>query len=253
VFKRAGGQCEVCFPWADRCKNPATEMDHWLGGNGRRRQKQSVETCWALCREHHGWKTVHFGGVSLWNRRFKDHCETYGYPFVAHVEHAPLPEKQQLNDFPGAAAFPIPEIPPSGSSGSRLRRKGVSEMLTQQQKKRLAKEARKLAMECVEGTAPRLGVDREFLANGKPCCSLGHVFARSGFRPIRPRSHFADIYFELPGSERRELVTANDEARDNERAAWVVFPLLALADALEADAPQAPPATPATPPEPGHG
>jgi len=43
---------------------------------------------------------------------------------------------------------------------------------------RLAKEARKLASECVEGTAPEFGVGR-LSENGRPCCALGHLGYRA--------------------------------------------------------------------------
>lgn len=52
-------------------------------------------------------------------------------------------------------------------------------MLTATDKKKLAREARKLAMECVEGMAPKL-IAGMFYYNGE-CCVLGEVGRRAGF------------------------------------------------------------------------
>lgn len=86
VLKRSRGWCEACG------QGPMTlELDHWLGGSGRRVQKQSVETCWALCRECHYGRTHNIPGAVVWNAHFRHHCERYGYPVIEHVVHQELP------------------------------------------------------------------------------------------------------------------------------------------------------------------
>lgn len=86
---RAIGCCEVF-----ECIGSADEMDHWLGGNGRRRQRQSIETCWMLCQLHHQARTRARPSAVYWNERFAIHCKTHGYPFTPHIEHHPLPSKR---------------------------------------------------------------------------------------------------------------------------------------------------------------
>jgi hypothetical protein len=90
VMFRADGRCELEAA-NQRCVNNATELDHWLSGTGRRQQKQSVETTWALCRAHHVRRTRNYPNAAFWNELFADHCARYGYPFTPHVEHAQLP------------------------------------------------------------------------------------------------------------------------------------------------------------------
>ena len=80
VRNRSGGVCEACL------KRRAWEMDHWLSGSGRRRQKQSVETCWALCRPCHMARTDNYPNARSWNEAFRRHCQKYGYPFIAHKD-----------------------------------------------------------------------------------------------------------------------------------------------------------------------
>jgi hypothetical protein len=92
VMVRAGGQCEGCLKrwgWS-------WTLDHFLGGAGRRKEKESIETCWALCGVPtgpgcHGKRTRNEPSAAHWNDRFREHCERYGYPVVQHVEHARLP------------------------------------------------------------------------------------------------------------------------------------------------------------------
>lgn len=112
VFARAGGWCEVrelsrvglgelgSVTITERCALAPTEMDHWLGGWGRRRQKQSIETCWALCTEHHRLRQANYPSAAAWNLRFQKHCRAHGYPFTPHIEHAALPGRAE----PRAAA-----------------------------------------------------------------------------------------------------------------------------------------------------
>lgn len=83
VFARAGLLCEVAM-----CASPPDQMDHWEGGSGRRRQKQSVQNCWALCNYHHNARTANYPDTATWNAVFRAHCEKHGYPFHPHVEKA---------------------------------------------------------------------------------------------------------------------------------------------------------------------
>jgi hypothetical protein len=107
--------------------------------------------------------------------------------------------------------------------------------LTKEQKKRLAKEAEKLAMECVEGTAPVFH-NHAFWFGDQPLCALAHVEARAGV----PR---CSICWPMEGAdssvaEESIAVTASlDEAwREKlfapDYASAAVFPLLYLADGL---------------------
>jgi hypothetical protein len=103
VMFRSAGLCEHCEDtFTDM--NPA-EMDHWLSGIGRRRQKQSIETCWMLCRPCHRVRTAY---PELWNGMFQAHCEKYGYPFTPHIVHQPIsstrgPEQINPPDLPAPA------------------------------------------------------------------------------------------------------------------------------------------------------
>jgi hypothetical protein len=67
------------------------EWDHWLGGTGRRKPRESVATTWLLCRACHEARTESLPSAAFWNQRFGRHCERYGYPFSPHIEHAQLP------------------------------------------------------------------------------------------------------------------------------------------------------------------
>jgi hypothetical protein len=98
--------------------------------------------------------------------------------------------------------------------------------LTAAQRKRLAREARKLAYEVVEGTAPNFGTGREFDDNNQPLCAVGHVAARAKIAPWTwvmgnpiGRAAYADWL----------IVTA---ANDGYRPA-LPWALLSIADALE--------------------
>lgn len=108
VRDRAGGICEAC-------RRPFTphdpfSVDHWLNGNGRRRQLQSAATCWGLhkysChpdRQHYRipewadevWRAETWSiglGVRFWNFTFLTHCERQSpaLPFAGHIEHQPV-------------------------------------------------------------------------------------------------------------------------------------------------------------------
>lgn len=88
VFKRAHALCEV-----PGCTRYPGHMDHFLGGSGRRRPRQSVETCWALCGLHDYQRTHNVPDASFWNAAFGQHCANHGYPAVAHVVHEPVPRR----------------------------------------------------------------------------------------------------------------------------------------------------------------
>ena len=74
VFKRARGFCEV-----PGCGNIFTtfdpgELDHF---HGRIRVKQSVESCWAICRADHRAKTDSRPSRAFWLEKFIQHCDRH--------------------------------------------------------------------------------------------------------------------------------------------------------------------------------
>lgn len=89
VMVRANFRCEVIHS-GGRCALPAISMDHWLGGAGRRRQQQKVETCWALCATHDYQRTHNVPSAAVWNERRRRHCDVHGHGFQPHIEHARL-------------------------------------------------------------------------------------------------------------------------------------------------------------------
>lgn len=116
-------------------------------------------------------------------------------------------------------------------------------MLTMPERKRLAREARKLATECAEGTAPA------FDPTSYCGCAIGEILARTGSRPspesetVNKAWHLAvEIDGMLPdeqaiggmGLVSNALIDYGDYDGVSMHSA-VVFPLLALADALEAE------------------
>jgi hypothetical protein len=84
VVVRSGGRCEN-----PGCRKVITSggcsWDHWLGGNGRRQQQESIETTWLLCSECDYARTHNAPSAGYWNARFKTHCETHGYAFTPHI------------------------------------------------------------------------------------------------------------------------------------------------------------------------
>ena len=77
-----------------RCENPACRKvitsggcswDHWLGGNGRRQEQESLATTWLLCAACDYARTNNEPSATYWNERFKTHCERHGYPFTQHL------------------------------------------------------------------------------------------------------------------------------------------------------------------------
>jgi 5-methylcytosine-specific restriction endonuclease McrA len=77
VMQRAQGRCEGC---GRVCSVFDLQMDHFFGGSGRRRQQQSVETCWALGRLCcHPDKTDNKPNAAHWRAKWREHCRTHGY------------------------------------------------------------------------------------------------------------------------------------------------------------------------------
>jgi hypothetical protein len=84
-LQRAAGVCECgCGRRLDLW---GAELDHWLNGIGRRRQKQSIENCWFLTLKCHAARQRLSPSTSAWNARFAVHARKYGYPVVGHIEH----------------------------------------------------------------------------------------------------------------------------------------------------------------------
>lgn len=95
VAARADGHCEACLVYDPifslaSALNPL-ELDHWLGGSGRKRQAQAVENTWALHRSCHRARQANDPSAAVWNERFAAHCGRHGYPVLRHIEHARLP------------------------------------------------------------------------------------------------------------------------------------------------------------------
>ena len=76
VLGRADGVCEC---GCGRIAIFSGELDHRWGGVGRRREAQSVETCWILRRKCHFEKTANFPSAAAWQERWAAHCKKYGY------------------------------------------------------------------------------------------------------------------------------------------------------------------------------
>lgn len=85
---RAGFRCEN-----PDCRKPLTDYagciwDHWLGGSGRRRAMESVETTWVLCFGCNEARTANRPSAAIWNDRFRRHAELHGYK--PHEHYSPL-------------------------------------------------------------------------------------------------------------------------------------------------------------------
>jgi hypothetical protein len=92
VMQRANGTCECgCGSDFIDMAGLMPHFDHWLGGVGRRKVKQSIETCWAITSGCHFMRTTNNPSAEAWNGRFRLHCEKHGYPFQAHIEHKEIP------------------------------------------------------------------------------------------------------------------------------------------------------------------
>lgn len=89
VMSRARGRCEACA--LHPLRGQKLQLDHWLGGGGRRNQQQTVENCWALCPSCHRKRTDNSPSARYWNDTKRIHSQMYGYPFTPHIEHEELP------------------------------------------------------------------------------------------------------------------------------------------------------------------
>jgi hypothetical protein len=63
-----------------RAGGRALHLDHWLGGIGRRRLAESIQTVWMLCVPCHEQRTRNVPSVEWWNDAFAKHCAFHGYP-----------------------------------------------------------------------------------------------------------------------------------------------------------------------------
>jgi hypothetical protein len=106
-MERANGFCE-----RPGCSGAPQELDHWLHGIGRRRQRQSVATCWMLCSLCHRYRTENWPNADFWNALFAEHCRKYGYAFTGHITHAPLPKSST------ALASRLATTPPGEQAGA---------------------------------------------------------------------------------------------------------------------------------------
>lgn len=97
VMDRANGRCEVCGA------RGALELDHWLGGSGRRAQKQHRTTCWALCHICHQHRTENIPSAAHWNDVRRHFCERWGYAFQPHLEKPIGPRRVLLPPPPAPA------------------------------------------------------------------------------------------------------------------------------------------------------
>lgn len=104
--------------------------------------------------------------------------------------------------------------------------------------RQVATEARRLAGECAEGTAPEL-IAWDFGRNGKHC-ALGLILARAGDTG-NPWLAYDAIYpltrkYAAPegrNSASAVLIDANNHSTPRKRHSAVVFPLLNFADACD--------------------
>jgi len=118
VLERAAGRCEACGSRFYAFNMP--QIDHWLGGSGRRRPQQSVKTCWALCVACDKARTHNRPSAEHWNALFKKHCQKYGYPFHPHIVHQRLP-RERPRRWPSSASSVHKNDGPSDSASPRSR------------------------------------------------------------------------------------------------------------------------------------
>lgn len=93
VFARAAARCEAWRPVLSASENPrgfrcdreAAILDHWEGGNGRRQQHESAETCWALCVQCNSDRTHNWPNADWWNMSRELHCVQHGHKFTPHI------------------------------------------------------------------------------------------------------------------------------------------------------------------------
>jgi hypothetical protein len=97
VRARSGGRCEVVRPGMPRCPRAAVDCDHfWQGAN--KRIRQSVESCWDVCREDHDLRQANTPTRLFWVDVFEVHVLTSGLrtqvPFIV-AERARLEGKRR--------------------------------------------------------------------------------------------------------------------------------------------------------------
>lgn len=71
---RSKGRCEACGVTLGAVSG--AEMDHFFGHG---KVKESVETCWVLCRQCHLQKTNNDPSAERWLWSFISHCILHGY------------------------------------------------------------------------------------------------------------------------------------------------------------------------------
>jgi hypothetical protein len=71
VVARAANRCEACTGWLVGL----AQVDHFFG----RSRAETVETCWALCRQCHEEKTINRPSAASWLIAFAKHCAKHGY------------------------------------------------------------------------------------------------------------------------------------------------------------------------------
>lgn len=91
VWRRSRGCCEAC---GKHLLPVEGELDHWLGGFGRRLAEECVESTWRLCRGCHDERHANKPSAAHWNDVFRDHCGRYGYEFKPHAEKSPVEYRQ---------------------------------------------------------------------------------------------------------------------------------------------------------------
>jgi 5-methylcytosine-specific restriction endonuclease McrA len=105
VMQRAAGKCEHCggefYPW------DAPEMDHFMGGGGRRRQAASIETCWLLHRFCHLNRTNNYPTAAYWNGSFARHCQKHRYFTREHIIHQQLSTQGSEASIPPNTETPV--------------------------------------------------------------------------------------------------------------------------------------------------
>jgi hypothetical protein len=85
VWLRSNGRCEACgIP----LPSVLGELDHALGGSGRRRALESVETTWRLDHRCHVLKTNNDPTAFYWAEKFAEHCRQHGYTEEAEMAMA---------------------------------------------------------------------------------------------------------------------------------------------------------------------
>jgi hypothetical protein len=87
VMARAVGCCEVPSCGAPFSAVDPAEWDHLLGGSGQRRERQSLETTWAIHASCHRDRTENRPSSTWWWKQVKKHAERFGYSaMVAEAE-----------------------------------------------------------------------------------------------------------------------------------------------------------------------